>query len=141
MNDATCMNPEQPAQPEPTQGVSAQTAQTKDETTQAAPPALRDPCSFWNIISVVTPVLGLPLAWVVMLAVAESNEWAGLAALASAVVLWTGFCLIGLIAAVIALFRFERRRWLTFLGFLFNAPACVGLLPMIMEELLRIWRG
>lgn len=75
----------------------------------------------WNLFSLATPLIGY-LCAVAVAALFDPQAIISLPAFAA----WGSFCILGLIAGIIASFRKERLWGLTALGFLLNAP-----LPMI----------
>jgi hypothetical protein len=90
---------------------------------------------FWNIVSVLLPVLGSLLA-IAFLLTAERGEYAGaLGRLFGALIALGAVCLLGEAAAITALLRHERMPWLSVLGIVLNLVVIVpaALLAMHAE--------
>jgi hypothetical protein len=75
----------------------------------------------WNIASVCAPFVGHLAGFLLSLA-GEGVLWHREIIDEPAIVIWAVFCVFGLIAAGIALFRKERLWGITAIGFALNAP-------------------
>lgn len=73
----------------------------------------------WNLVSISSPFVGL-LCGVVVYAESEGHPLFGPGGLRG-ILVWTAFCVFGLLAAGIARSRSERLRGVTTAGFVLNA--------------------
>jgi hypothetical protein len=83
-------------------------------SSMSAPPSAR-----WNIVSVATPFVGL-LCGVVVYAQSDGHPLFG-PGIARGVIVWTLFCVFGLLAAGVSRARAERWQGITTAGFVLNA--------------------
>ena len=96
------------------------------------PPSGRAP--LWNIVAVALPGLVLAVG-LLMLAGNPSGRGDYAGAMGSAVLLVLGVgaaCGLGAVAALVALVRGERLRWLTVLGLIVNGIVVVPVLGLLM---------
>ena len=90
----------------------------------------------WNIVSIAAPLLALAVG-VIQAAGASSGGNLGVAlgnALGVVLLVIAG-CAIGLVAAVIALVRSERKAWLSVIGLLGNGAVVVPVLFFLLASL------
>ena len=97
----------------------------------------------WNWVSIGTPIVGY-LAGIALTAVIEGVlGWRRIGEPINvlAFVVWAVFCVFGLVAAGIALFRKERLWGLTAAGIVLNAPLPLFFLYFGAATLLDSWQG
>jgi hypothetical protein len=94
----------------------------------------------WNIASICTPFVGF-LFGALGLAAAEGvfeYRRPPLAPDPIAFLIWIVFCVVGLIAAGVALYRRERLWGLAAIGIVLNAPLPLMFLCFVLSELLSL---
>ena len=102
----------------------------------AADPSVVSPAPLWNIASVVIPIAAILLGLLVLAgSKGGGGDFAG--AMGGGVLFIfgvAGACVLGEVAAWVALIRGERHAWLTILGIIGNGIVIVPVLLLLMRD-------
>jgi hypothetical protein len=97
--------------------------------------ATSGPSPFYNVISIVAPILGVVAVFVFVGIFGNENHWYGSWQAATAMGILGGSCFLGFVLAFIALARSERLWGLTAVGLILNSPLLVLLLWAALSNL------